>query len=107
MEQGPLRPGGARSEGDLLRARVEVEDTAADGDHVVVRWRARGTYLGGGLGMPATGRPVGCHGMTGSPSATAVIVEGWDSWNLRGMLQTLRLGQTLENSEDLAAGGQQ
>ena len=38
--------------------------TAADGDHVVVRWRVRGTHLGAGLGMPATGRPVNFRGMT-------------------------------------------
>ncbi len=46
--------------------------TAADGDHVVVRWRVRGTHLGAGLGMPATAAARSSSaGMTGSPSATA------------------------------------
>jgi predicted ester cyclase len=44
--------------------QVEVEATSADGNHVVVRWRARGTHLGAGLGLPATGGRVDFRGMT-------------------------------------------
>ena len=69
---------------------VEVEATAADGDHVVVRWRVRGTHLGAGLGMPATGRPVNFRGMTWLTFKDGVIIEGWDSWNLGRLLESLR-----------------
>jgi predicted ester cyclase len=42
----------------------EVEDMAADSDHIAVRWHAHGTHLGTGLGVPATGRPVAFRGVT-------------------------------------------
>ncbi len=43
----------------LLPAR-----SAADGDHVVVRWQGRSTHRGDGLGMPRTNRKVDFRGMT-------------------------------------------
>lgn len=70
--------------------RVEVEDTAADGDHVVVRWNAKATHRGAGLGMAASGRPVEFRGMTWLTFRDGVIVEGWDSWNLGRLLQSLQ-----------------
>jgi steroid delta-isomerase-like uncharacterized protein len=69
--------------------QVEVEDTAADGDHVVVRWHARGTHRGDGLGMPATNRKIDFRGMTWLIFGNGVIVEGWDSWNLGRLLESL------------------
>jgi steroid delta-isomerase-like uncharacterized protein len=76
-DQGPAEFKAA-SEG-LLNAfpdiQIKVEDTAADGDHVVVRWRARGTHRGDGLGMPATGRPVDFRGMTWLTFRNGIIVE--------------------------------
>jgi len=69
---------------------VAIEDTSADGDHVVVRWRAWGTHLGSGLGMPATGRSVSFYGMTWLTFKNGVIVEGWDSWNLNRLLESLK-----------------
>jgi predicted ester cyclase len=70
--------------------QVDVEDTAADGDHVVVRWHARGTHRGDGLGMPPTNRKVEFRGMTWLTFRKRVIVEGWDSWNLGRLLESLR-----------------
>ena len=70
--------------------QLEVDDTAADGDHVVVRWRARGTHRGDGLGMPPTNRKVDFRGMTWLTFRKGVIVEGWDSWNLGRLLEALR-----------------
>jgi len=91
-DQGPVEFKAARL--GLLDAfpdiQVEVEDTAADGDHVVVRWRARGTHLGAGLGIPATDRPVDFRGMTWLTFKNGVIVEGWDSWNLGRLLEWLK-----------------
>jgi steroid delta-isomerase-like uncharacterized protein len=69
---------------------VAVEDTSADGDHVVVRWRARGTHFGSGLGIPASGRPADFRGMTWLTFKNGVIVEGWDSWNLGRLLESLK-----------------
>ena len=91
-DQGPAEFKAARE--GLLNAfpemYVEVEGTAADGDHVVVRWRVRGTHRGDGLGMPATGRPVNFRGMTWLTFKNGVIIEGWDSWNLGRLLESLR-----------------
>ena len=72
--------------------RVEIEDTAADGDHVVVRWNATATHLGNGLGMAATGIAVAFHGMTWLTFRDGAVVEGWDSWNIGGLLEKLKAG---------------
>jgi steroid delta-isomerase-like uncharacterized protein len=71
--------------------QVEVEDTAADGGHVVVRWRARGTHRGGGLGMPPTNRKVDFRGMTWLTFKNGVIIEGCDSWNLGRLLEVVEV----------------
>ena len=91
-DQGPAEFKAARE--GLLDAfpdiQVDVENTASDGNHVVVRWRARATHLGAGLGLPATGRRVDFRGMTWLTFKKGVIVEGWDSWNLGRLLESLR-----------------
>jgi steroid delta-isomerase-like uncharacterized protein len=69
---------------------VVVEDTVSEGDHVVVRWAATGTHQGRGLGIEATGRPVSFRGMTWLKFRNGKAVEGWDSWNLGGLLTSLR-----------------
>ena len=70
--------------------RVTVEDTAADGDHVVVRWSVNGTHAGDGLGIPATKRQVSFRGMTWLTFRDGRVVEGWDSWNQGALLTGLR-----------------
>ena len=70
--------------------QIEVEDTIAEGSNVVVRWRARGTHKGAGLGIPATNRLVDFRGMTWLHFQNGIIVEGWDSWNLGKLLESLK-----------------
>jgi steroid delta-isomerase-like uncharacterized protein len=70
--------------------RIAVEGTVAEGDEVVVRWSARGTHLGDGLGFPATGRAVSFRGMTWIRYSGGKMVEGWDCWNQAGLIQSLR-----------------
>lgn len=70
--------------------QVKIEDTLADGEDVVVRWRVHATHTGGGLGLPATGRAVDFRGMTWMTFKDGVIVEGWDSWNLGALLESLK-----------------
>lgn len=69
--------------------RVTVEATLAEGNEVVVRWAARGTHRGDGLGMPASRRDASFRGITWLRFANGQIVEGWDSWNLGKLLQEL------------------
>jgi steroid delta-isomerase-like uncharacterized protein len=72
--------------------RVEVEDAVADGNQAVVRWKAVAHHRGELLGIPASGRKVEFRGMTWMVFEDGKIVEGWDSWNLGGLLNDCREG---------------
>ena len=69
---------------------VSVEDVISNEDSVAVRWCVTATHLGDGLGIPATGRPVSFAGMTWFRLADGRAVEGWDAWNLGGLLDSLK-----------------
>jgi len=69
--------------------QVTVEATVAEGDETVVRWSARGTHRGDGLGFAASQKVASFRGMTWMHVANGQVVEGWDSWNLGALLQDL------------------
>jgi hypothetical protein len=56
---------------------MEVEDTVAQADNVVVRWRAHGVHRGQELGMPVTGETLDFWGITWLRFSNGQIVEGW------------------------------
>jgi|SRR5438552_10622208 len=89
---GPLGFKSARTA--LLTAfpdfRVVVEATAADGESVVVRWKATGTHRGAGFGIQPTDRQVEFRGMTWFQIRAGRVVEGLDSWNLGALVEYLR-----------------
>ena len=70
--------------------RVHVEDTVAQGDQVVVRWSASGTHVGKGMGCEPTGARLKFRGMTWLRFRDGKMVEGWDAWDLDGLMQKLR-----------------
>jgi steroid delta-isomerase-like uncharacterized protein len=70
--------------------RVQVEDTVAQGDHVVVRWTATGTHQARGMGCDPAGTQVQFRGMTWIRYHDGKMVEGWDAWDLGGLMQKLR-----------------
>lgn len=71
--------------------RLTVEDMLAQGNDVVVRWRASATHGGGGLGIPATHRPVEFSGLTWMRfDDDGKLLEGWDGWNQGGVMQRLQ-----------------
>lgn len=70
--------------------RVRVEDVVADGDQAVVRWSAGGHHEGELLGIAPSGREIKFRGMTWMVFRDGKIVEGWDSWNLGGLLNDCR-----------------
>ena len=74
----------------LPDVRIEVEDVVAEGDRAAVRWRATGTHAGDGFGFPATKQQVHVRGTTWMTVRDGRIVEGWDTWNLGGLLESLR-----------------
>ncbi len=68
---------------------VTVEATAAEGADVAVRWSAAGTHQGAALGIPASRRRASFRGVTWLRFKDGRIVEGWDNWNVGGLLQQL------------------
>lgn len=66
--------------------RVRLLDVMEDGEKVVVRWEARGTHAGEGLGLKATQRVHTFSGMTWMVVRNGQIVDGGDSWNQDGLL---------------------
>jgi steroid delta-isomerase-like uncharacterized protein len=76
--------------------RMTIDDMAADGDRVVLRWTARGTNTGEMMGMPATGKPATVTGIVINRLAAGKIAEGWTSFDALGMLQQLGVIPTPE-----------
>lgn len=68
---------------------VEVEDAFGADDKVVLRWSARMTHRGDGLGIPATGKQIRLTGITIVRIVNGRIVAGWDNWDQLGMLQQI------------------
>jgi steroid delta-isomerase-like uncharacterized protein len=76
--------------------RMTIDDMAADGDRVVLRWTAHGTNTGEMMGMPATGKPATVTGMSLNRLAAGKIAEGWGNFDALGMLQQLGVIPTPE-----------
>ena len=69
--------------------RMEVVDSIASGDKVMVRWRATGTHKGELFGVSPTNRRVTTEGMTEMRIANGKIVEAWEQWNAFGLMRDL------------------
>jgi steroid delta-isomerase-like uncharacterized protein len=74
--------------------QLVVEDTLSDGDRVAVRWLATGTHTGEFQGQPPTGKVVRFGGTTWIRYQGGKMVEGWDCWNMGGLVQQLTGGAT-------------
>jgi steroid delta-isomerase-like uncharacterized protein len=68
---------------------IVVEDAFGIDDKVAVRWSAKMTHKGDGLGVPATGKGVRITGMSIARIVNGKIVEGWDNWDRLGMLEQI------------------
>lgn len=66
-----------------------VEQSVAEGDHVVTRWVARATHRGEWLGIPATDRPVEWTGLNVFRIACGQIAESWGEADHLGLLRQL------------------
>lgn len=71
---------------------IKVEDTIEQDAKVAVRWTARATHRGEGLGVPPTNRKVAFRGITWLEFRDGRVVRGWDSWNLGALLAELQTG---------------
>ena len=74
----------------LPDVRIEIEDIVAEGNRAAVRWRAVGTHTGDGFGIPPTRRRIDIRGTTWVVVQDGKLIEGWDTWNLNGLLASLQ-----------------
>jgi steroid delta-isomerase-like uncharacterized protein len=82
-----------RIHGSFSDIRTTVHDTVAEGDKVCFRWSFDGTHSGDKLGFPATGRRVHVTGVAIIRCENGMITEGWQNWDMLGMLEQLKGGQ--------------
>jgi predicted ester cyclase len=69
-----------------------IEDMVAEGDRVVVRFRARGTHQGETEAFgPPTGKRMDMTGITIKRLSEGKIVEAWTNFDALGMMQQLGL----------------
>lgn len=70
--------------------RYDVADTVAEGDKVVVRWRASATHLGTFGNLPPTEKHVLMVGITIFEIEGEQIRTLWNLWDVQGLLGQLR-----------------
>ena len=70
--------------------QMTVEDVIEQDSRVAVRWSAQATHHGEGLGVPPTNRRVRFRGITWIELKDGRIIRGWDSWNLGGLIESLK-----------------
>lgn len=73
--------------------QVLIEDVVGEDDRAVVRWRFRGTHTGEGLGMPPSHKTLDFTGMTMVRVENGKLVEGWDEWDMGGVMSRLASGR--------------
>lgn len=69
---------------------VDVEDIIAEGDRVAIRWTAKMTHLGDGLGFPATGKKGVLHGSAFVRIQGDQIVDGWNQLDMQALILHLQ-----------------
>ena len=68
---------------------IDVEDEMADGDKVIVRCTVRGTHLGGGMGLKATGKKMAFSGVCIGRIKDGRLAEAWNYFDFLGLYQQL------------------
>jgi steroid delta-isomerase-like uncharacterized protein len=73
-------------------ASVVVDQVIAEGDTTAVRFTARATHSGDGLGVKATGRRITVSGMCMIRWKDGQIAEGWNEFDVAGLLRQIGAG---------------
>ncbi len=84
-----FKPFVQRIRGAFPDIHITVNDTISEGDKIAARFSATMTHTGDDLGFPATGKQVTVSGMSFTRIANGQIVEGWNNWDIYGMMQQL------------------
>jgi predicted ester cyclase len=69
---------------------ITVEEVIGHGHHAAVRWHVRATHTGELFGIAPTNRKVDLRGTSWVTAHDGRITEGIDTWNLGGLLDSLR-----------------
>lgn len=69
--------------------KLIVNQVVAEGDHVAIRWTARGTHKGELFGIAPTGKEATVTGISIDRWADGKIAESWVNWDTLGLLQQL------------------
>ena len=69
--------------------RMQVSFIVVEGSTTVAHWRAFGTHLGAGLGIPPSGRRVDFSGVTVHEFEGGLIAHGFDRWNRGELIASL------------------
>ena len=69
--------------------KMDIEQSVAEGDTVVLRWRVKGTHGGDAMGLKASGRPFEAVGTTWMKFADGKLVWGCDTWNQGALMASL------------------
>jgi steroid delta-isomerase-like uncharacterized protein len=67
-------------------SHITIEDEIAEGDLVVLRWRAQGTHQGELMGISASGKSVDITGIGIDRIENGRIAESWSNWDTLGLL---------------------
>jgi steroid delta-isomerase-like uncharacterized protein len=100
MPAGPRCPEEVRQFVTLYRSafpdlRTSIEDMIAEGDNVAYRWTAHGTHHGDLMSISPTRKQVTSTGITLERRADGKIVDEWNIWDQRGLLQQFGAMPTL------------
>lgn len=79
----------ARSYHSAFDTRLEVEDSRAVGDVVVVRWTMRVTHKGEYLGVPPTHMPATISALEWFQLVDGLCIEVWNMFDTLGVVQQL------------------
>ena len=93
----PGRPDGIEGAKRTLRLyrnafpdmQYAIEAMVAEGEQVVVRWRATGTHRGEWFGIPPTGQAGTIEGISMFRFVNDKLVEQWTNWDTMGLLTQL------------------
>ncbi|WP_437227688.1 ester cyclase [Planctomicrobium sp. SH661] len=72
---------------------IRVEDTLVEGEQVVVRWHATGTYTGSS-DLPGSGSQVDVTGITWIRVSNGKLMEGWQQSGIQLAMQSLQTPPT-------------
>lgn len=87
-------PQGAKQFIPILRRalpdfKFTVLDQVAEADKVATRWMIRGTHEGEFQGIPPSGREIEINGITIFRIDDGLLVDGWTSEDILGLMQQL------------------